>query len=60
MTATWSTVPGRTYTLQVSPDLSAGSWADVASGVVASGSTTSRVDPDSAGQPGRFYRAMVE
>ena len=58
VTATWSSVPGRSYTLQVSGDLT--SWLDVATGIVANGTTTSQLDSNAPGETRRFYRAYVE
>jgi hypothetical protein len=59
VTVTWSSIPGRSYTLQAKADLS-GPWVDVASGVVASGTSTSRLDTGAGGQSRMFYRAYVE
>ena len=56
--ATWNSVPGRRYTLQVSEDLSTGSWTDVAT-VDASGATTT-VPHEAAGEGALFYRVAVE
>ncbi|MFP6864335.1 MAG: lamin tail domain-containing protein, partial [Roseibacillus sp.] len=56
---TWSSIPGRSYTLQAKADLS-GPWVDVASGVVASGTSTSQFDTGASGQSRMFYRAYVE
>ena len=56
--ATWSSVPGRRYTLQVSEDLAPGSWTDVAT-VDATGATTT-VPHDVAGAGALYYRVSVE
>lgn len=58
VSATWSSVAGRSYTLQASDDLQ--TWEDVFTGVVATGATTTRVDVDAAALNRRFYRAVVE
>ena len=60
VTATWSSIPGRSYTLQKSVDLSPGSWVNIATGIIATGATTSQLDPSAADQSRMFYRAYVE
>ena len=54
VTITWDSRPGRTYAIQASADLEAGSWTTVASGL-GSGTWTDT-------NPGtrRFYRVVVE
>ena len=58
VTATWTSVAGQVYTLEASSDMI--NWAVVASGIVASGSTTSQLDSNAAGADRRFYRVLVE
>ena len=56
--ASWHSIPGRSYTLQVSPDLSDGSWTDVGS-VVAAEVVTSLPHPD-ANAAEQYYRVLVD
>ncbi len=56
--ATWNSVPGRSYTLQVSPDLTEGSWTDVSTVEATEG--TSMIPHDGAGATELFYRVIVE
>ena len=56
--ATWTSVAGKSYTLEASSDLI--NWVVVASGIVASGSTTSQLDGNASGADRRFYRVRVE
>ena len=56
--ATWTSVAGKSYTLEASSDLI--NWVVVASGIVASGSTTSQLDSNASGADRRFYRVRVE
>jgi len=58
LTVTWSSVPGKIYTLEVSSDMV--NWVDASSGILATGSSTSQLDPGAAGQDRRFYRARAE
>ena len=58
VTATWSSVAGKVYTLEASSDMI--NWVVVASGIVASGSTTSQLDSSAAGSNRRFYRVVAE
>ena len=58
VTATWSSVAGNVYTLEASSDMI--NWVVVASGIVASGSTTSQLDSSAAGSNRRFYRVLAE
>jgi hypothetical protein len=60
VTVTWSSIPGRSYTLQKSVDLSPGSWDNIATGIIATGATTSRLDPSADDQSRMFYRVGVE
>ena len=57
-TATWSSVPGRRYTLQVSENLAPGGWTDVET-VDATGDTTT-LPHDVAGAQALYYRVSVE
>ena len=57
-TATWSSVPGRRYTLQVSENLAPGGWTDVET-VDATGDTTT-LPHDVAGARALYYRVSVE
>ena len=56
--ATWSTVPGKHYTLQASPDLSDGNWTDVFSGIAA-GATMNSTDIEAV-EMAWFYRVVVD
>ena len=56
--ATWNSVPGRRYTLQVSPNLTGESWTDVST-VEATGETTA-IPHDQAGATELYYRVVVE
>ena len=58
LTATWNSVPGKSYTLEASSDMV--NWVDASSGILATGTSTSQLDPAAAGQERRFYRARVE
>jgi hypothetical protein len=60
VTVTWSSIPGRSYTLQKSVDLSPGSWDNIATGIIATGATTSLLDPSADDQSRMFYRVGVE
>lgn len=57
----WSSVPGRKYTLQVSPNMGEGTWQDVEFGadITAEGGMTSAADW-SATDGVRFYRVILE
>ncbi|MEO1824877.1 MAG: lamin tail domain-containing protein, partial [Roseibacillus sp.] len=56
--ASWNSVPGRSYTLQVSPDLTPDSWADVGT-VEASRGITVLPHVSADGQE-LYYRVVVE
>ena len=56
-TAVWSTVPGKTYQLQYTTDLSTGSWQDLGAPQQAVGATLDFTDP--SGDRTRIYRAVV-
>jgi hypothetical protein len=58
LTVIWSSVSGKSYTLEASSDMV--NWVDASSGILATGSSTSQLDPGAAGQERRFYRARVE
>ncbi|NIP93809.1 MAG: lamin tail domain-containing protein, partial [Akkermansiaceae bacterium] len=60
--ATWTSVPGRVYTLEVSSDLTPDGWTIVPAGdrVEATGPTTSVTDAGAPGQAERYYRVVVE
>jgi subtilisin family serine protease len=56
---TWSSVPGKTYTVEYTQDLSM-PWLTLQSNVPASGgATTSWLDATAIGQTRRFYRVLV-
>ena len=56
--ATWNSIPGRRYTLQVSPDLTGESWTDVSTVEATEGTTM--IPHDGAGATELFYRVIVE
>ena len=60
--ATWSSVVGRIYTLQTSPDLTEGNWTTVPAGdrITAVGPTTMIPDTGGVGEEQRYYRVLVE
>jgi subtilisin family serine protease len=56
---TWSSVPGKAYTVEYTPDLTT-TWLTLQPNVAASGgATTSWLDTTAAGQTKRFYRVLV-
>lgn len=56
---TWSSVPGKTYTVQYTQDLTT-PWLTLQPNVAASGgTTTSWLDTTATGQTRRFYRILV-
>jgi hypothetical protein len=56
---TWSSVPGKTYTVEYTQDLTT-PWLTLQSNVAASvGTTTSWLDMTSTGQTHRFFRILV-
>jgi hypothetical protein len=58
---TWQSVPGKTYTVQLSDDLLPAGWQTLQTGVAASaGLTTTFTDTTTPGHPRRFYRIHVE
>lgn len=57
VTLVWAAEAGKTYHVQFTSDLSA-AWADLAIPVVVQGTQATAVDPNPAGQPRRFYRAL--
>ena len=55
----WNSVPGRTYRLQYSEDLSNPSWTELPDDIVATSYTTAKTDDNSSlGHP-RFYRVRL-
>jgi hypothetical protein len=54
----WTSVPGRRYTLQVSPDLTEGSWTEVSSGVATS--STSTFAQFVGAEKQNYYRVVVD
>jgi hypothetical protein len=54
----WTSVPGRRYTLQISPDLTEGSWTEVSSGVATS--STSAFAQFVGAEKQNFYRVVVD
>ena len=56
--ASWSSVPGRSYTLQVSPDLTENSWVDV--GTVEASRSITVLPHVSAENRDLYYRVVVE
>ena len=58
-TATVSTVAGRTYQLQRSDTLQAGSWINIGSPMTGTGSPAVLSDPSSAGANRHFYRVQI-
>ncbi len=55
----FSSVAGKTYRLEVSGTMEAGSWVDVGAPFVATGGLTTLVDTPPVGTGQRFYRAKV-
>ncbi len=56
ITTSWSSVPGKRYTLQGNTSLEEGSWIDVIT-ITASGMTTERTETESSNR--HFYRVRV-
>ena len=56
-TLTWSAVPGQTYWLQYTTNLTPANWTDVPPAVVATGPNASATDTNAASQ--RFYRVRL-
>jgi glycosidase len=54
-----ATVVGKTYLLETSSDLAAGSWEPVGGAISAVSATTEFTHSGGAGEPRRFYRARV-
>jgi hypothetical protein len=59
VSVTVATVPGRTYQLETSTTLTAGSWSNAGSAILATGNSTVLIHEDGAGDDKRFYRARV-
>ena len=57
VTLSWTSIPGRIYRVQYSPNLSANSWVDLPGDITASGSTASKTDTRTAAL--RFYRVAL-
>jgi uncharacterized repeat protein (TIGR01451 family) len=55
---TWSSIPGQTYRVQYSTNLSDGAWQDLSPDITAGDVTASQSDSTSSGEQ-RFYRVMV-
>ena len=58
----WTSVPGRTYTIQYTTSLSPASWITLQTGVpaAATGSSTTFTDATLAGASQRYYRVLIE
>jgi hypothetical protein len=54
----WDSVAGKTYRVQYRDNLATG-WSDVPGDVMATGSTTNKVDSGAVGLPVRFYRVVI-
>ncbi|MFT4549118.1 MAG: hypothetical protein ACI9MB_003089, partial [Verrucomicrobiales bacterium] len=62
VTATWASVAGKTYKLQVSTDLTPASWQDVTGGesILSQGTSTTFTDTEASfANTVRYYRAFV-
>jgi len=55
---TWSAVPGRSYWLQYTTNLTTGNWTDLPPAVLATGPTATATDTNAASR--RFYRIRAE
>jgi hypothetical protein len=55
---TWSAIPGQTYRVQYTTNLSDGLWQDLPPDITASDVTASQSDSTLLGEQ-RFYRVMV-
>ena len=60
MVISFPTVLSKTYSLQYSSTLQAGSWSDVQSAIDGTGGTVSVTDSGAAAQAKRFYRIEVQ
>lgn len=58
-TVTWSTVPGKTYRLEFTDDLSSGIWSALPGTFTATTATTSTLDPTSPKPKSRLYRLVA-
>jgi glucosylceramidase len=56
---TFPTVVGRTYRVETSETLAAGSWRILQGGIAGTGGDVQVVDPDASAYQSRFYRAVV-
>ena len=57
VTLFWSSIPGRTYRLQYTPNLNGNNWIDLPGDVTASGTTASKADTRTTAP--RFYRVAL-
>jgi hypothetical protein len=60
MRVSFPTVSGKTYRVERSDTLQAGSGVAVQSGIPGTGGTVQITDADGAAQPKRFYRLVVQ
>lgn len=58
-TVSWLSVSGKVYRVQYKNSLADPGWNDLAGDVTATGSSASKTDTTSTGQPQRFYRVEV-
>ena len=59
LTVTWSTVPGLSYQVQYTTNLSQTDWTDLGSPIAATNSTTTAFDLILSGPAQRFYRVAL-
>jgi alpha-glucosidase len=59
LVVSFATVTGKTYRLERSDTLQAGSWATVQDNIAGSGSMVQITDANAAAQPKRFYRVLA-
>jgi hypothetical protein len=57
LTLAWDTIPGRSYQVQQTTDVTAGSWTDLGAAVQATGTTLEYSVPFGAGVR-QFYRVL--
>jgi len=57
LTLSWTSIPGRQYWVQYTADLSGATWTDLDSGIMATGSVSSKTDIITT--TNRFYRLLV-
>jgi hypothetical protein len=58
VTLTWSAIPGQTYRVQYTDQITETNWSDLAPDVITSGSTAAKTDSPGF-TPQRFYRIML-